>query len=98
MFIEGKMRAIFSMLFGAPASSSSPSRAEKRGAADQIADIYCRRNLWLMLFGLLHACLVLVPGDILFGYGVTALLFLYPCCKLALPGRFEHSSPALLLR
>jgi uncharacterized protein len=80
VFFEGKMRAIFSMLFGAGVVLMT-TRAEKRGTGGQIADIYLRRNMWLMLLGLLHGCL-LWAGDILFLYALTALLVLYPLRKL----------------
>jgi uncharacterized protein len=79
-FFEGKMRAIFSMLFGAGVVLMT-SRAEKRGAGGQIADIYLRRNMWLLTLGVLHG-LFLWSGDILFNYGLTALLVLYPVRKL----------------
>jgi uncharacterized protein len=73
---EGKMRALFSMLFGAGVILLT-KRAEERGAGVKVADIYTRRNLWLVLFGLLHAYFIW-EGDILFFYGVAALLFLFP--------------------
>ncbi len=76
IFAEGKMRGLFSMLFGAGAVLLT-DRAERRGGGDRVADIYLRRNMWLVLFGFLHAYLVW-EGDILFWYGVTGLLFLYP--------------------
>jgi uncharacterized protein len=79
-FFAGKMRAIFSMLFGAGVVLMT-TRAEKRGAGGQIADIYLRRNMWLMLLGLLHGIL-LWTGDILFLYALTALLVLYPLRRL----------------
>jgi len=80
VFVEGKMRAIFSMLFGASLVLIT-SRAEGRGAADQAADIYLRRTLWLAFFGLLHAYF-LWWGDILFYYGVAGL-GLYPFRRLS---------------
>ncbi len=80
VFFEGKMRAIFSILFGAGVILMT-TRAEKRGAGDQIADTYLRRNMWLLLLGFLHGCL-LFGGDILFGYALTGLLVLYPLRKL----------------
>ena len=43
VFFEGKMRALFSMLFGAGVVLMT-GRAEKRGSSDQIADIYLRRS------------------------------------------------------
>jgi len=85
MFVEGKMRAVFSMLFGAGAVLLT-GRAEARGAAVGSADIYYRRTLWLIVFGLLHAWF-LWSGDILYGYGVAGL-FLYP---------FRRQAPSFLI-
>jgi len=80
VLFEGKMRAIFSMLFGAGVILLT-SRLEKRGDRAIAGDIFTRRNMWLTLFGVLHAYF-LWWGDILYFYGMTALLFLYPCRKL----------------
>ncbi len=77
---EGKMRALFSMLFGAGVVLLT-ERAERRGGGDRVADIFLRRNMWLVLIGALHGYLVW-NGDILFWYGVVGLLFLYPMRKL----------------
>lgn len=74
------------MLFGAGVVLLT-SRAEKPGAGAAIADIYLRRNMLLVLFGLIHGCLIW-SGDILFDYGLVALLFLYP---------FRKASPKKLL-
>lgn len=79
VLFEGKMRAAFSMLFGAGVILLT-ERAERRGSKS-IADIFLRRNMWLVLFGILHFYFVW-PGDILYFYGLTALLFLYPCRKV----------------
>jgi uncharacterized protein len=81
MFFEGKMRGIFSMLFGAGVVLLT-SRAEKRGAGKDVADIYTRRNMLLMLFGVLHG-VFLWHGDILLDYGIDSLLFLYPLRRLS---------------
>ncbi len=81
---EGKMRAIFSMLFGAGAVLLT-SHVERRAHALRSADIYYRRTLWLLAIGLLHAYL-LWEGDILFSYALSGL-FLFP---------FRGSSPRLL--
>ena len=82
VLFEGKMRAIFSMLFGAGMLVLT-SRLEQRGAAAESADIYYRRLLWLVAFGLAHAYFVWW-GDILFFYGVLGL-FLFPLRRLAGP-------------
>jgi uncharacterized protein len=83
---EGKMRALFSMLFGAGVVLLT-GRAESRGAGVRTADIFTRRNMWLALFGMLH-CYLIWNGDILFFYGITALIFLFP---------FRHLKPKNLL-
>ena len=77
---EGTQRALFSMLFGASAILLI-SRLEAAGRSDA-ADIYYRRNLWLIGFGLFNAFVLLWYGDILYAYGIVAL-FLFPFRKLA---------------
>lgn len=77
---EGTQRALFSMLFGASAILLT-SRLEAAGDAGA-ADIYLRRNLWLVGFGFVNAFVFLWFGDILYAYGITAL-FLYAFRKLA---------------
>lgn len=69
---EGKMRCLFSLVFGASMILLT-SRLESKGDA---ADVYYRRNLWLLLFGIVHAYL-LWAGDILYPYALCALV-LYP--------------------
>lgn len=81
LFFEGKMRALFSMLFGAGALLLL-SRIEQRDGAGTAADIFHRRNLWLLLFGTLHGTLIW-NGDVLFFYATVALLALYPLRHLA---------------
>jgi uncharacterized protein len=75
MFFEGKMRALFATLFGAGCVLLT-ERIERREPAAS-ADIFLRRSLWLLLFGLVHGMLIW-DGDILFDYGLNSLLFLYP--------------------
>jgi uncharacterized protein len=79
ILVEGKMRTIFSMLFGAGVVLFT-SRAEARGGEVLIGDLYYRRTLWLIAFGLLHAYFIW-SGDILYGYGVAGLL-LFPFRRL----------------
>lgn len=69
---EGKMRCLFSLVFGASIVLLA-SRLEGRSDA---ADIYYRRILWLLAFGIVHAYL-LWQGDILYPYALCALA-LYP--------------------
>ena len=37
-------------------------------------DLYFRRTMWLIVFGLINGYVLLWDGDILFYYGVTGLL------------------------
>ncbi|MFN3944537.1 MAG: DUF418 domain-containing protein [Allosphingosinicella sp.] len=68
---EGTQRGLFSLLFGASVILLT-ARLEASGRPDA-ADIYFRRNLWLIGFGLVNAYVFLWFGDILYAYGVTAL-------------------------
>lgn len=83
VLFEGKMRGLFSLLFGAGLILLT-SRAESRGAGLELADIYSRRHLWLIAFGVIHAYLIW-PGDILYTYGLCGL-FAFPFRKLG-PGK-----------
>ena len=76
IFFEGKMRFLFSLLFGA-GTVLLTERAEQRGAGIQTADIYLRRCLWLVLIGMIHGYLIW-EGDILYVYGMVGLgLFVF---------------------
>ncbi|MDE8652676.1 DUF418 domain-containing protein [Novosphingobium album (ex Liu et al. 2023)] len=73
LFFEGKMRALFSLLFGASMMLFIES-AEAQGRDGDILQF--RRLCWLMVFGQLHY-LLFWWGDILFSYaacGIVALL------------------------
>ena len=62
MLFEGTMRAMFSLLFGAGVVLLT-SRLEARVSATpgplSPADIYFRRNMWLIVFGIVHSYLLL---------------------------------------
>ncbi|MGB3008590.1 MAG: DUF418 domain-containing protein [Chitinophagaceae bacterium] len=74
---EGTQRAIFSMLFGAGIILFI-TRLEKRTEGMWPAEYFLRRQLWLLVFGLFNAFILLWPGDILFQYaiiGIVAFVF-----------------------
>ncbi len=77
VLFDGKMRGIFSIMFGAGVYLFI-ARAERNGAP--AADLHYRRSLWLLLFGIVHAY-VIWYGDILFPYALLALV-LYPLREL----------------
>ena len=73
---EGSQRALFSMLFGA-GMLLMVSRLDERAANPGSAQIYYRRLVFLMLFGLFDMFVLLWPADILFIYALCGLV-LYP--------------------
>ncbi len=91
VMVDGKMRGIFSMLFGAGAVLLI-TRIEGRGGPG--ADVHYRRMLWLMLFGIVHA-FFLWWGEILYPYALYGLA-LYPLRKLS-PRALLIASGVLIL-
>jgi uncharacterized protein len=75
---EGKMRALFGMLFGAGVVLFVMNKEQ---AGRSTAWLFYRRMFWLALFGLIHAHLILWIGDILYLYGVCGML-VYPLRKI----------------
>lgn len=73
MLFEGTMRALFSLLFGV-GMFILLDRLEKKGAGLKSADIYFRRLLWLLFFGLVHGYLLLWTGEILYQYALMGFL------------------------
>ncbi len=76
IYVSGAMRGLFSMLFGASALIFlEDARLSSGGLA--LVDRFYRRNLTLMLFGIVHAYLLLWPHDVLYAYGLLGM-FLFP--------------------
>jgi uncharacterized protein len=70
---DGKMRALFSMLFGAGLVLID-QRMQAAGRGGDAADLLLRRCLWLVPFGIVHRFVLQWSGDILYQYGLLALL------------------------
>jgi len=70
VLIDGKMRGLFSFLFGA-SMLLVIQKAEAKG--ENPASVHFRRQLWLMLFGALHFYFIWF-GDILFGYALIGMV------------------------
>ena len=73
MLFEGTMRALFSLLFGV-GMFMFLDRLLKKGAGIKAADIYFRRLMWLLVFGLIHGYLLLWTGEILYQYALMGFL------------------------
>lgn len=80
LFVEGKMRCLFGLLFGA-GTVLLLERIERRAGPELAGDIFHRRNMWLLVFGAIHGVLIW-DGDILLHYASLALLALYPLRKV----------------
>ncbi len=83
---SGTMRCVLQFLFGAGMLILAAKAMEPDGPV-AVADLYYRRNLWLLAFGVADAVLLFWPGDILHIYALAAL-FIFP---------FRRLSPRLLL-
>jgi uncharacterized protein len=83
IFIDGKVRGLFSFMFGA-SMLLVIERAEARG--DSPASVHFRRMIWLLVFGLLHFYLIWF-GDILATYAMIGMI----------AWLFRHSSPRKLV-
>ena len=73
LFFEGTMRALFSLLFGV-GMFIFLDRLEKKGAGINAANIYFRRLIWLLVFGLIHGYLLLWTGEILYDYALMGFI------------------------
>lgn len=94
IFFEGKMRAMFSMMFGVGIALFL-ERATRREDSARVVDLFARRMLWLMAFGVIHAWLIWY-GDILYAYAVCGLV-LYPARHLSPRALFVTAAVALTI-
>lgn len=81
----GKMRALFSMLFGAGVILFL-AKKQQPGQLNPI-ELFVRRQLWLMVFGVVNAYVLIWQWDILFHYGIVGILLF----------SFRRQSPRVLL-
>lgn len=80
LFVEGTQRGILQLLFGAGMILLTAKAMQPDGPV-HVIDSYFRRNLWLLVFGLVHLFILLWPYDILHVYALAAL-FLWPFRKM----------------
>jgi len=95
LFFEGTMRGLFTLLFGAGVILLT-SRLEKKGAGILAADIYYRRILWLLIFGLINVYIFLWMGDILYPYAIFGLM-LFPFRNSSVKKLFLYAGILLIL-
>lgn len=78
---EGTQRGLLELLFGAGMMVLT-ARAMAPDGPVAVADLFYRRNMWLLAFGLFDVFILGWPGDILHIYALAAL-FLFPFRTLA---------------
>jgi uncharacterized protein len=72
LFFEGTMRGMFSMLFGAGILLFTGRKTESMEGT-VVTDLFFRRLMWMVLFGVIHCYLLLWDGDILYTYGIVGM-------------------------
>ncbi|HVH49803.1 MAG TPA: DUF418 domain-containing protein [Sphingomicrobium sp.] len=92
-YLSGTQRGLLELLFGAGIMIMARRAMDPDGPV-AVADLHYRRNLWLCVFGLANAFILLWPGDILLVYGLAAV-FLFPFRRLRPVGQLGFA--ALLL-
>ncbi|MBU2581798.1 MAG: DUF418 domain-containing protein [Alphaproteobacteria bacterium] len=77
VFVEGAMRGLFSLLFGASTLIFLNEAKLESKDGIRVVDRYYRRCLTLLAFGLVHAFILLGQWDLLYAYGLLGM-FLFP--------------------
>jgi uncharacterized protein len=72
-FADGTQRALFSLLFGAGIILFIGNKSKSLDGF-QTSDVFFRRQLWLVVFGLFNIYVLLWSGDILFDYGCYGMI------------------------
>lgn len=81
ILFAGTQRCLLQFLFGAGMMVLAKKAMTPDGPV-AVSDLYYRRNMWLLAFGLADVFVLLWPGDILHIYALAAL-FLFPFRNLA---------------
>jgi uncharacterized protein len=85
LLFQGKMLALISLVFGAGIVLYLSKSNKQSNLA--VPDLYIRRQMWLLAFGLLNALLFLWSQDVLFHLAIMGIL-LFPFARLSSKGLF----------
>jgi len=83
LLLEGKMRALIALVFGA-GMLLFLTKDNVKGAVSN-NDFFMRRQLWLIILGIINGILLLWSGDVLFHLGIMGIL-LFPFVRLSARG------------
>ena len=95
IFVEGSMRGLFTLLFGAGLVLFT-DRAPYPDGPIRVADLHFRRTFWLLIIGLVHSYLLLGRGDILVIYAMAGVV-LFPFRILSARALLALSAAILVL-
>ena len=70
ILFDGKMRGLFTLLFGAGLMLFIENKNDN---SIQVADLYFKRMIWMVLFGLVDAYVFLWGGDVLYEYAMCGI-------------------------
>ncbi|MFN8117821.1 MAG: DUF418 domain-containing protein [Bacteroidia bacterium] len=70
ILFDGKMRGLFTLLFGAGLMLFIENKQDN---SIRVADLYFKRMMWMLFFGLIHAYIFLWGGDILYEYAMCGI-------------------------
>ena len=93
LLLNEKMTAIIAIVFGAGMVIFMSKQPQGRFS---LADLFIRRQMWLILFGLINAVVFLWTGDFLFHLGIMGIL-LFPFIRLSKRGLLIASLIALFI-
>ncbi|MBO0948996.1 DUF418 domain-containing protein [Fibrella forsythiae] len=83
LLLDNAMAPLVALLFGA---GILPFLSRPRTTAGfSVPERYIRANLWLLVFGIVNAFILLSPVDVLFHYGIVGVL-LFPLHRLSARG------------
>jgi uncharacterized protein len=94
LLLEGKMRALIALVFGA-GMLLFLTKDNIKGAVSN-NDFFIRRQLWLIILGIINAILLLWSGDVLFHLGIMGIL-LFPFVRLSARGLVAASVVVLFI-
>jgi uncharacterized protein len=94
LLLNEKMKTLIAIVFGAGMIIFISQKNEKGQPGN--ADLFMRRQLWLIFFGLINAIVFLWTHDIVFHLGVMGVL-LFPFVRFSQRSLFIASAVALLI-
>lgn len=94
ILFDGKMRALIALVFGAAMLlflSKEPPKGEP-----PVQELFIRRQMWLILFGIINGLLLFWTRDVLFHLGIMGIL-LFPFLRMSAKGLLIAALAATLI-